>query len=53
MGKQYMTFVRNNMDQVAKKITDDLWVLSAMEVRRTNQCFRARLEFAIISALVH
>ena len=32
MGKQYMTFVRNNMDQIAKKITDDLWVLGAMEV---------------------
>ena len=34
MGKQYMTFVRNNMDQIAKRITDDLWVLSAMEVNR-------------------
>ena len=31
-----MTFVRNNMDQIAKKITDDLWVLGAMEVNQTS-----------------
>ena len=31
-GKQYMGFVRGNMDQITKKITDDLWVLSVMEV---------------------
>jgi len=37
MGKQYMTFVRNNMDQIAKKITDDLWVLGAMERWYTEQ----------------
>ena len=27
-----MQFIRNNMDQVAKKIGDDLWVLGVMEV---------------------
>ena len=27
-----MNFVRSNMDQIAKKITDDLFVLSVMEV---------------------
>ena len=32
LGKQYMSFVRGNMDQVAKKISDDLWVLGVMEV---------------------
>ena len=32
LGKQYITFVRSNQDQVGKKITDDLWVLSTMEV---------------------
>ena len=31
LGKQYMGFVRGNMDQVQKKITDDLWVVAAME----------------------
>jgi len=31
LGKQYITFVRSNQDQVGKKITDDLWVLSTME----------------------
>ena len=33
-GKQYMGFVRGNMDQITKKITDDLWVLSVMEVKQ-------------------
>ena len=33
MGKSYVGFVRGNMDQVAKKINDDLFVLSTMEVR--------------------
>ena len=33
-GKKYMGFVRANMDQIQKKITDDLWVLSSMEVRK-------------------
>ncbi len=31
LGKQYMGFIRGNMDHIAKKITDDLWVLSVME----------------------
>ena len=39
LGKQYMSFVRANMDQVAKKITDDLWVLSAMEVLLHDSTF--------------
>ena len=33
LGKSYVGFVRGNMDQVAKKINDDLFVLSTMEVR--------------------
>ncbi len=39
LGKQYMGFVRCNMDQVQKKITDDLWVVAAMEVsdRQTDR----------------
>ena len=28
-----MGFIRGNMDQIEKKIKDDLWVLSTMEVR--------------------
>ena len=31
-GKKYVSFVRGNMDQIDKKITDDLWALSAIEV---------------------
>ena len=31
-GKKYISFVRGNMDQIDKKITDDLWALSAIEV---------------------
>jgi hypothetical protein len=34
LGKQYMGFVRANMDQVAKKINDDLYVLGIMEVNK-------------------
>jgi hypothetical protein len=34
LGKSYVAFVRGNMDQVAKKISDDLFVLSTMEVRQ-------------------
>lgn len=30
-GKKYVSFVRGNMDQIDKKITDDLWALSAIE----------------------
>ena len=33
LGKSYMGFCRGNMDQIEKKIKDDLWVLSTMEVR--------------------
>jgi hypothetical protein len=29
-GKKYIQFVRANMDQIDKKITDDLWALSAI-----------------------
>ena len=36
-GKKYIAFVRGNMDQVDKKITDDLWALSAIEVQLTNK----------------
>ena len=32
LGKSYVSFVRNNMDNIAKRITDDLWVLNIMEV---------------------
>ena len=32
LGKSYMAFCRVNMDQIEKKIKDDLWVLSTMEV---------------------
>ena len=32
LGKSYVAFVRGNMDQIAKKISDDLLVLSTMEV---------------------
>jgi len=31
LGKSYVSFVRNNMDNIAKRITDDLWVLNIME----------------------
>ena len=33
LGKSYVQFVRTNMDVIAKRVSDDLWVLSAMEVR--------------------
>ena len=35
LGKSYVAFVRNNMDTIAKRITDDLWVLHIMEVGNT------------------
>ncbi len=39
-GKSYVAFVRNNMDIVAKRISDDLWVLNVMEVRKdVLMCF--------------
>ena len=56
LGKQYMSFVRANMDQVAKKITDDLWVLSAMEVlhfMRNSLPDRPTESVPPLSALVH
>ena len=34
LGKSYMAFCRGNMDQIEKKIKDDLWVLNTMEVRK-------------------
>ncbi len=37
LGKSYVAFVRGNMDQVAKKISDDLLVLSTMEVNILDQ----------------
>eukprot|EP00095_Tigriopus_kingsejongensis_P011606 maker-scaffold859_size87536-snap-gene-0.9 protein:Tk11606 transcript:maker-scaffold859_size87536-snap-gene-0.9-mRNA-1 annotation:"calcium-dependent secretion activator isoform x4" len=37
LGRQYMNFARVNMDQIAKKITDDLWVLGVMERWYTEQ----------------
>jgi hypothetical protein len=36
-GKSYVAFVRNNMDIVAKRISDDLWVLNVMEVRKEGR----------------
>ena len=33
LGKSYVQFVRTNMDVIGKRVNDDLWVLSAMEVR--------------------
>ena len=36
-GKSYVAFVRNNMDIIAKRISDDLWVLNVMEVK--NECW--------------
>lgn len=57
LGKAYMSFVRANMDQIAKKITDDLWVLSAMEVNPTSILVSALNpslpECVTLSALVH
>jgi hypothetical protein len=38
LGKSYVAFVRGNMDQVAKKISDDLLVLGTMEVSTTLCC---------------
>ena len=32
VGKSYIAFVQGNMTQVEKKIKDDLWVISTMEV---------------------
>ena len=37
-GKKYISFVRGNMDQIDKKITDDLWALSAIEVKIIKSC---------------
>jgi len=31
LGKSYVTFVRNNIDTIAKRINDDLWTLNVME----------------------
>ena len=38
LGKSYVSFVRNNMDTIAKRITDDLWVLNIMEVGKNLPC---------------
>ena len=37
-GKKYIAFVRGNMDQIDKKITDDLWALNAIEVSLRSIC---------------
>ncbi len=42
LGKSYVAFVRGNMDQIAKKISDDLLVLSTMEVREKARLFCIR-----------
>jgi hypothetical protein len=42
LGKSYVAFVRGNMDQIAKKISDDLLVLSTMEVREKARPFCIR-----------
>ena len=34
LGKSYMAFCRGNMDQIEKKIKDDLWVQGTFEVNR-------------------
>jgi hypothetical protein len=53
LGKSYVSFVRNNMDTIAKRITDDLWVLNIMEVgeERTDSsdfdfCFMRKSYFS-------
>ena len=42
-GKKYIAFVRGNMDQIDKKITDDLWALSAIEVYKHSECTQCLL----------
>ena len=32
LGKSYIACLRLNMDIITKRISDDLWVLNAMEV---------------------
>ena len=32
LGKSYIAFIRNNTDTIAKRVTDDLWILNVMEV---------------------
>ena len=34
LGKSYIAFIRNNTDTIAKRVTDDLWILNVMEVSR-------------------
>ena len=34
LGKSYVTFLRNNIDTIAKRINDDLWTLNVMEVSK-------------------
>ena len=49
-GKKYIAFVRGNMDQIDKKITDDLWALSAIEVSKhieSTQCLFSSNSFFI------
>lgn len=48
-----MNFVRANMDQIAKKITDDLWVLSVMEVRFTSSEILNRVVYLSLSDVFH
>ena len=47
-GKKYISFVRGNMDQIDKKITDDLWALSAIEVRNISNRAIVQMIFQII-----
>ena len=55
LGKSYMAFCRGNMDQIEKKIKDDLWVLNTMEVRRLRLYYGERQlasNFESFSAMV-
>ncbi|XP_015784018.1 calcium-dependent secretion activator 1 isoform X3 [Tetranychus urticae] len=37
IGKSYVNFVRNNLEQLRQKIADELWVLHVLEQWYTNQ----------------
>ena len=37
LGKSYVNFARNSMEQIRQKVNDELWILNLFEVRLSKQ----------------
>ena len=40
VAKSYVNFVRNNLEQLRQKISDELWTLNLLEVRLSLKSFK-------------